>query len=86
MSGNKQITTRIDGGGFIRNLGDVSLLFQCSETTITHRNTSEGCFKQLPVLDTNFRKWFLDPLTRILLKEGVCTRCNAVYKHKDVRI
>jgi len=28
MSGNTQITTRIDGGGFIRNLGDVSLLFQ----------------------------------------------------------
>merc|ERR1712208_154943 len=69
------------------NIGDVSLLFQCSETAVRHRNTSEGCFKQLPVLDKQLRKWFLDPLTRILLKDGARTRCNAVdvpvYKNKD---
>merc|ERR1712082_114884 len=87
MSGNTQITTRIDRGRFIKNIGDVSLLFQCSETAVTHRNTSRGCSKQLPVLDKKLRKWFLDPQTRILLKDGARTRCNAVdvpvYKNKD---
>ena len=84
---NTQITTRLGSGRFVKNLGDVSIYFQCSSTTVTSANITESCYKHLPVLDENRHLWYLDPTTRVLLNHGAKTQCNSanvpVYKNLE---
>ena len=84
---NTQTTTSLGGGRFVKNLGDVSIYFQCPSTTVSPANTTEHCHKHLPVLDENRHQWYLDPTTRVLLNHGAKTQCNSanvpVYKNLE---
>lgn len=68
-------TTRVSGNTFSRNIGDVSVKFTCTQTIVFPANTTQGCYKQLPVTDEQGHHWFLDSATRILLKQGSRTIC-----------
>ena len=74
---NAKTTTEIGGGRFVRSLGDASVLFECPLTSVSPANITDACYKQLPVLDENRRKWYLDSTTRILLEHGAKTHCSS---------
>jgi len=71
---NTQTSTGLGSGRLVKHLGDVSIFFQCSSTTVSPANITESCYKHLPVLDENRYLWYLDPTSRVLLNHGAKTQ------------
>ena len=54
-----QKTRRLRDDVFMRNLGDLTVSFKCSQVVVQASNTMEKCYKQLAVVHNGERK-FLD--------------------------
>ena len=68
-------TRRLRDDVFMRNLGDLTVTFKCSQVVVQASNTTEKCYKQLAVVHNGERK-FLDVDTRILIRKGTETFCS----------
>ena len=68
-------TRRLRDDVLMRNLGDLTVSFKCSQVVVQASNTMEKCYKQLAVVHNGERK-FLDMDTRILIRKGTETFCS----------
>ena len=71
--------TQMGGEKFLRNIGDIAVSFECKKSIVSADNQTSDCYKQLPVKDREGKQWFLEPNTRILMKEGEKTTCSVVH-------
>ena len=71
-----QQTTKLGSDAFLRNLGDVSVRFQCKPVRVHALNTTDKCFKAVPVTDAAGKLWFLEPESKILLEKSSETYCS----------
>ena len=69
------VTARVGDNVFIRNLGDVSVRFECLRVQVAPVQ-DDSCFSMLKVQDINANIWFLEPNTRILLKKAANVPCS----------
>ena len=69
-------TTKLHDNSFLRNLGDISIKFQCTPTVVRAIENSDECYKHVPVVDGTGKTWFLDSESKILLEKSSQTRCN----------
>jgi hypothetical protein len=80
-------TIRVDNNMFLRNLGDVSVQFECKMIQVAPSPDDIKCYSMLPVQDLTGNVWFLDPSTRILMKKAIelpCSPANTpVYKTNE---
>ena len=69
-------TTKLGSESFLRNLGDVSVKFQCSPIKVQALNTTDKCYKAIPAVDGYGKLWFLEPESKILLEKSSETFCS----------
>ena len=60
---------------FVRNLGDASIEFSCKKLTVAPI-IEDVCHSMLKVQDLQSTTWYLDPESRILMKEAVVIPCS----------
>ena len=68
-------TSRSGESTFVRNLGDASIEFSCKKVDVAPI-VEEVCYSMLKVQDLKSTVWFLDPESRILMKEAVVIPCS----------
>ena len=61
---------------FLRNLGDCSIKFKCTQVIVAPNVNTSTCFTRIPVKDINGRTSFLDQSTRILMDHAIPTPCH----------
>ena len=62
---------------FLRNLGDCSIKFKCTQVIDAPNVNSSNCFTRMQVKDINGKTSFLDQSTRILVDHSTPTPCHA---------
>ena len=70
-------TSWLSESTFLRNLGDCSIRFKCTQVIVAPNINSSTCFTRLPVKDINGKASFLDQSTRILMDHAIPTACHA---------
>ena len=74
----KETTERIDKNTFARNLGDLTVTFQCKETIVAPVSDNQ-CYSMLKVQELNGMTWHLDSDNRILSKTALHIPCSAPF-------
>ena len=69
-------TVKIDSNSFLRNLGDVSVKFECQPVRVHAMNNTDKCYKAVPVTDNSGKPWFLEPESKILVEKSSETYCS----------
>ena len=69
-------TMRVADNTFIRNLGDLTVQFNCKKVHVAPV-ISDKCHAMMKVQDLNGEAWHLDPANRILMKNSVTVQCTA---------
>lgn len=70
-------TSWLTESSFLRNLGDCSIKFKCTQVIVAPNINSSTCFTRMPVKDINGKTSFLDQSTRILMDHATPTSCHA---------
>ena len=71
----RESVTRTGESTFIKNLGEVSLEFTCKKIEVTPI-IGKTCNTLLKVRDYSNKEWFLEPVTRILMRYAAETPCS----------
>ena len=74
----EETTERIDKNTFARNLGDLTVTFQCKETIVAPVSDNQ-CYSMLKVQELNGMTWHLDSDNRILSKTALHIPCSAPF-------
>ena len=69
-------TIRVSRDTFVRNLGDVSVEFQCKRIQVAPVSDKQSCYSMLPVMSLSGKEWFLHPSTRILMEKAIKVPCS----------
>jgi hypothetical protein len=70
-------TSWLSESTFLRNLGDCSIKFRCTQAIVAPNINSSMCFTRMPVKNLNGKTSFLDQSTRILMDHATPTPCHA---------
>ena len=76
MSSPLHETVKLDSNSFLRNLGDVSVKFDCQPIRVNAMNVTDKCYKAVPVTDSLGKPWFLEPESKILVEKSSETFCS----------
>ena len=74
----EETTERVGKNTFARNLGDLTVTFQCKETIVAPVSDDQ-CYSMLKVQDLNGKTWHLDSDIRILSKTALHIPCTAPF-------
>ena len=71
-------TIRLASGRFTRNLGDVSVVFNCKKQVVKLAEvTGQECWVYPKIVQENGETAYMDPSNRVIMKESITKHCSS---------